>query len=51
MGSPKSEEPVPATVNRAVRDFEPVNMLAGMTICQLAGYLAWLGASGVDLPV
>ena len=29
---------------------EPVNMLAGLTLCQVAGYLAWLGATGAGWP-
>jgi hypothetical protein len=29
-----------------VGTLEPINVIAGLTLCQLSAYLAWLGSSG-----
>lgn len=40
------EEPVATLAGKASGVLEPVNILATLSLCQLCGYLAWLGRSG-----
>ena len=39
----QENQDVPTPVMKAVRTLEPINVMAGLTLCQLCGYLTWLG--------
>ncbi len=43
--STPGNEPV-CTLEKAKEKLEPVNIMAGLTLCQVSGYLAWLAAHG-----
>jgi RNA polymerase sigma factor for flagellar operon FliA len=42
----ESDEPAPVGLVEKVGTLEPINVIAGLTLCQLSAYLAWLGSSG-----
>ena len=46
----KQPDPTPVPAGEKIRTFEPVNVMAGIALCQLTAYLTWLGASGAPWP-
>lgn len=43
-------EPGVTAASTSTRDFEPVNLMAGVAVCQMAAYLAWLASTGTGWP-
>jgi RNA polymerase sigma factor for flagellar operon FliA len=44
-------EPATTGVLKSVSKLEPVNIMAGITLCQISAYLAWLGSGGGGWPM
>ena len=47
----KSETLISASSRDLSNKLEPVNVLAGLSLCQLSGFLAWLGSQGGSWPL
>ncbi len=43
-------EPIPLGASTSSRKLEPVNVMAGLALCQLTAYLTWLASSGTGWP-